>query len=100
MKTIIVAALVSLALARGAMGTTVDPWLSGWRVSTNVDGMVLTLEFADVSVVAGERLDGRMIVSNASQSVYNLDYHRGSGWQSRIVKHTKIGQFVVEDDER
>jgi hypothetical protein len=94
MKKNIGAVVITLALAYGAKGTTVDDWPNGMRVLTNVAGMVLTLEFADATVVAGERLGTRMVVSNASKSTHQLDW--GTGVPGR---DTRIGQFVVEDDE-
>jgi hypothetical protein len=108
-KTTIVALLANLYLAHqtlGAVGGIGDfdfPALHS--VSTNVDGMVLTLEFADVSVIAGERLKGRMVVSNALEPVGK----REGGANERIVSWTSgaergyldtaIGQFVVLNDE-
>ena len=91
MKRAIVTVL-SLALAHEALGET--DWSSSLSVSTNVDGVVLKLEFADVSVIAGEWLDGRMVVSNASQSPRFLNWGGGVP-----AGDTSIGQFVVHDDE-
>src|SRR5213593_3484241 len=59
------------------------------NVYTNVDGIVLGLEFATNRIVAGERLYGRMTVSNASPVEIYL--HR------RISRDAEIGDFVVTD---
>jgi hypothetical protein len=86
--------LFLLLLATPAMGQrSWDPWPPVVASSTNVDDSVLRLEFADSKVVAGDRLFGRMVVSNASsefrQLIYNMTKRRDS----------YIGDFVVVDDE-
>src|SRR5262245_53426188 len=86
--------LFLLLLATPAMGQrSWDPWPAVVASSTNVDDSVLRLEFANSKVVAGDRLFGRMVVSNASsefrQLIYNMTKRRDS----------YIGDFVVVDDE-
>jgi hypothetical protein len=61
--------------------------------STNVDGIVLRLELAATRVVAGERLNASMVVSNASQAIPRLKWQRQQGYRD-----TGIGDFVVTDD--
>jgi hypothetical protein len=61
-------------------------------VYTNVNGMVLGLEFPVTNLVAGERLEGTMIISNASQA------RVGVGWERGGFNDTSIGNFVVLDD--
>jgi hypothetical protein len=90
MKKLVVA-LVHLALVSVAQET--DDWPAALSVSTNVDGAILTLEFADASVVAGERLRGRMVVS--SESFHFLEWEKGGRFG---YLDTEIGQFVVVDD--
>jgi hypothetical protein len=108
-RTIVVTVLANLYLAHqtlGGVGGIGDfDFPAPHRVSTNVDGMVLALEFADVSVIAGERLKGRMVVSNTLEAVGE----REGGPNERIITwisgaergylDTAIGQFVVLNDE-
>jgi hypothetical protein len=96
MKKTIGAMCVGFTLASAAQDGDVGGWPALLSVSTNVEGMVLSLEFADVSVIAGERLKGRMVVSNGTQWPRHLDW---GGWMARLPMDTKIGQFVVQDDE-
>jgi hypothetical protein len=92
MKKTIIAVSAGLALASAAQeDVSRRDWPALLRVSTNVNGMMLSLEFSDASVVAGERLWGRMVVSNGTQ------WPRYVGFRP---VDTAIGQFVVEDDER
>lgn len=60
---------------------------------TNVNEIVLGLEFATNSITAGERLEGNMVVSNASafELIYNYSTYRGP-------RDTIIGDFVVADE--
>jgi hypothetical protein len=88
------AMFVGFTLASAAQD--VGRWPALLSVSTNVEGMVLSLEFAEVSVIAGERLKGRMVVSNGTQWPRHLDW---GGWMTRLPMDTSIGQFVVQDDE-
>jgi hypothetical protein len=60
---------------------------------TNVNDVVLGLEFPQTSVVAGERLAANMIISNASS--FELRYSTFSG---RGARDTTIGDFVVRDE--
>jgi hypothetical protein len=97
MKKIMIAVSAGLALASVAQDEwNVRDWPALLRVSTNVNSMVLSLEFSDVSVVAGERLRGKMVVSNATDSLRHI------AWKGNGVPNgdTKIGQLVVQDDER
>jgi hypothetical protein len=96
-KTIMAVAAAGLAFAIVAQDEwNVRDWPTLLRVSTNVDGMVLSLEFSDVSVVAGERLRGKMVVSNSTHSPRHV------AWVGNGVPNgdSKVGQLVVEDDER
>ena len=92
MKRTIIILLVNFALA----DALADEWSNGISVSTNVDGVVLALEFADVSVIAGERLAGRMVVSNATNEIKQMHVDRS---MHNTHLDTDIGQFVVMDDE-
>jgi hypothetical protein len=87
----LVAVLVHLALVTVAQEA--DDWPAALSVSTNVNGAILTLEFADANVIAGERLRGRMVVS--SESFHFLEWEKGDSFG---YLDTEIGQFVVVDD--
>jgi hypothetical protein len=64
-------------------------------VYTLTNGVVFGLEFNPATVVAGERLIGTMILSNASVGMANINASKD--WGNRQVD-TAIGQFVVTDE--
>jgi hypothetical protein len=61
-------------------------------VYTNVQEMMLGLELAQTTVVAGERLKATMTISNASQNNTSL------AWESVSLDDTRLGSFVVVDE--
>jgi len=61
-------------------------------VFTNVNGMVLGLEFPVTNLPAGDRLEGTMSISNASQ------VRTGVGWERGGFNDTGIGNFIVMDE--
>jgi hypothetical protein len=82
MKTILLFA--SLLVAGVLYGTNVT--------YTNINGMVLGLQFPTTNLVAGERLMGTMIISNASQS--SVSVH----WLLDNQRDAGIGDFFVTDE--
>ena len=86
--------LLSTLLANAAMDQqSWDTWPAVVTSSTNVDGSVLRLEFAAKEVIAGDRLFGRMVVSNASTEFRQLRYDMTKR------RDSYIGDFVVVDDK-
>jgi hypothetical protein len=83
MKTVLL--LLGLTLANVATGAVAR--------FTNVNDVVLGLEFSEASVVAGERLPGRMIISNASRFELRYPWFTAPG-----ARDTTIGDFVVADE--
>jgi len=80
-----------LIFLTGAVATVA---VNGAVVYTNLNGMVLGLELAHTSVVAGERLIGTMIVSNASQVMTEITWTKGAEGEF----DTGVGKFLVIDE--
>lgn len=78
--------LFAVAMENSALGAV--------GVFTNVNGMVLGLELASTSAVAGERLWATMSVSNASTAMAIISYIEPGSYES----DTGIGRFVVIDE--
>ncbi len=70
-----------------------DRWDAAVVTSTNVEGSVLRLEFADSKVIAGDRLFGRMVVSNASSE------NRWIHYTITGRRDSYIGDFLVTDEQ-
>jgi len=70
-----------------------DRWNAALVTSTNVDGSVLRLEFAAKEVIAGDRLLGRMVISNAATEFRQLRY------EMTKRRDSYIGDLLVIDQD-
>src|SRR5688500_2598945 len=79
--------LVWMLLVEGASGAV--------ATFTYVNGILFGLEVAQTNIIAGERLEATMILSNASSEAALLRYSKD--WGNRQYD-TAIGNFVVADE--